>query len=368
MKAQCAFDTFQKAVHVTHQVATKQASLPVLSGILIIAKEKTVVVRSTNLQVGFEITLPAEVEEEGVVVVDAQTMQRTTSTLQRKKKIRLQYIEGEGELAVEVDGSTMKMKTYPPDDFPTLPRITEGTILRVPVEKFSDAVRSVAYAASKSDIKPELSSVYIYPEGEYLTMVATDSFRLAERKVIIKNLPEFDGILIPVKNIQDLIRVFGDVEGELEITIGENQIMITVGSVFATSRIIDGSFPDYRQIIPKDSTTKATFLTQDIQQALRLVTVFSDRYNQIDLHISPTDKLCTLSSAHSDVGSTVTHLDAVLEGEALDMRINHTYLSDALSSISEDSIEVSCSGASRPIILRPVGSGLFTYLIMPMTR
>jgi DNA polymerase-3 subunit beta len=368
MHIQCNFEQLQKAIQSTQHIASKQASLPILSGVLLSARNGKIILRTTNLQVGFEVLVEGDIEKEGEVVVDAQVIQRIVTSVKKEKKAELIFNDESGELRIVMGTTELTVKTYPTDDFPTLPQDIVGVDISVPRDEFIMAVKAVVASASRSDIKPELSSVYMYQNGEEIVLVATDSFRLAEKKMHVKSLPDFDGILIPVKNMQDFIKVCAEAGSTIDFIIGENQLSARSGPMFATMRILDGNFPDYRQIIPKDVATSATMLVQDLVQTLRLVTIFSDKYNQIDLSINPSAKECTIASSHTDIGSSVNHIDAALEGDILETRINHTYVSDALQVINEDSITISSSGPSKPLVIRPVGTHDFVYLIMPMTR
>ncbi len=206
MIATCLLEKLSNAVGKIEKLATKQAGLPILAGILIVVKEGVIVLRATNLHVGAEITIAAQTKEDGIVVIDAQVLQRTLSSLGKEKKVSLALKDG--NIVLETEKTNLLIKAYAPDDFPTLPRDIQGVKFVIPVEKFLNGVESVYYSASRSDIKPEISSVYIYEEGGDIIFVATDSFRLAEKKIQIKDIPEFDGVLIPVKTLQRLYDSF----------------------------------------------------------------------------------------------------------------------------------------------------------------
>ena len=219
-----------------------------------------------------------------------------------------------------------------------------------------------------SDIKPEIASIYMYPDGNEIVFVATDSFRLAEKKVKVKDLPEFDGVLVPIKNIQDIIKVFSSDKGSVDVVIGDNQISFTTEDIYLTSQLIDGVYPDYRQILPQEFNTEITTLSGDLLQAVRMTNIFADRFNQVDLVINPEEKKVTLASHNADVGENTTQIDAVIEGESIATSINHRYLSDVFQSITTDSIKVGFVAENKPMILEGVGDGSFLYLIMPMNR
>ena len=253
------------------------------------------------------------------------------------------------------------------DDFPTIPRVT-GTDFEIDSKKLIDGIKSVYYSSSPSDIKPEISSVYVYTNEDNLVFVSTDSFRLAEKKIKMKGLPEIEGILIPFKNIAEIMRVFGEINGVIKVCFSKNQISFSADGVYLTSRVIDGVFPDYRQIIPKTSGTNATVLKQDLLNALKISNIFSDKFNQVNLRISPKEKVFELSSANNDVGENKTYLDAAISGEDIELGFNYKYFLDCFQSITTDSISIKFSGASSPLVVSPVSDPSFLYLIMPMNR
>ena len=162
--------------------------------------------------------------------------------------------------------------------------------------------------------------------------------------------------------------MFGEFGGPIKVCFNKNQISFSSDSIYLTSRIIDGIFPDYRQIIPKDSSTDAVVLKQDLLNALKLSNIFSDKFNQVNLKISPKEKVFELSSVNNDIGENKTYLDAVLNGESIELGFNYKYFLDCLQSVTTDSLSIKLSGISRPIVISPISDSSFTYLIMPMNR
>ena len=184
----------------------------------------------------------------------------------------------------------------------------------------------------------------------------------------MKGLEEISGILIPFKNISEILKVFGEATGIVKVCFNKNQISFSSDKVYLTSRIIDGVFPDYHQIVPKTSETSATVLKQDLLNALKLSNIFSDKFNQVNLKITPKEKIFELSSANNDVGENKTYLDAAITGEDIELGFNYKYFLDCFQSITTDSVSIKFSGATSPITISGVGDTSFTYLIMPMNR
>lgn len=348
------------------KVSAKNPNLPVLSCILLIVKNKQLILRSTNLDLGIESTIPVKVEKEGIIAVPAVTFYQTIVSTHGSNTVSLEI--NDGNLNVTTSISKTIIKALPHDDFPTLPTIQKPQKLTMKVADILDGIRSVWYSASLTSIKPEQSSVYLYPHGKNIVFVSTDSFRLAEKTVPSPRTTEFPPILIPLKNLSDIIRVFEYKGGEVEVHLSETQISFLFDKLYLTSRLVDGDFPDYKQIIPKEQTTEAVVLKQDLVSAFKKITIFADRFNQVSFSVKPSKKVFTLSSSNSDVGETVETVNAALSGDDLNINFNHKYVTDCLQSIHSDSVSLVFSGINKPIVVKGVSDNTFLYLVMPMNR
>ncbi len=365
MKIECSVEKIKNATAQVERITGKNLTLPILNSILLIASGKSLKLRSTNLSLGIEIEIPAKIEKEGIVAVSGTILNAVFSNITQNDTVFLE--EEGGTLLVKTKKSKIKLKNQSHEDFPTIP-LVNGTSFEIEAKKLIDGIKSVYYSSSFSDIKPEISSVYIYTNAESLTFVSTDSFRLAEKKIKIKGLSEITGLLIPFRNISEILKVFGELQGMIKVCFNKNQISFSSDNIYLTSRIIDGIFPDYKQIIPKDFSTEAVLLKQDLLNALKLSNVFSDKFNQVNLRIDPKEKIFELSSFNNDVGENKTYLDAVEKGDEIELSFNYKYFLDCFQSINTDSVSVKMSGSSRPIVISPVSDPSFTYLIMPMNR
>ncbi len=365
MKAECGSEKLKSAILQAEKITGKNLTLPILNSILLIASGSSIKLRSTNLSLGVEIEVPAKVEKEGVIAVSGSVLAGMFSNVFQNESVEISGEEG--NLLVKTKKSRVRLKGQPSEDFPTIP-IVSGKEFEIEAKKLTDGIKSVYYSSSVSDIKPEISSVYMYSEGDNLVFVSTDSFRLAEKKTKIKGIEEIPGILIPFKNVAEILRVFGEMDEKVKVCFNKNQISFSSNNIYLTSRVIDGVFPDYRQIIPKEYKTEVVVLKQDLLNALKLSNVFSDKFNQINLSIKPKEKIFELSSQNSDVGENKTYLDAALKGEGIDLSFNYKYFLDCFQSINSDSVVIKLSQSSRPMVISGNGDATFTYLIMPMNR
>jgi DNA polymerase-3 subunit beta len=365
MKLECSIEKIKNALMIVDRITGKNLTLPVLGSVLWVATGKTLKLRATNLNIGIEMEVPAKIEKEGVIAIKSDILSSLFSVLSGDQMVSFELIND--NLSVKTKTNTIILKSISSDDFPTIP-VIEGENLLIPAKKFLEGIKSVYYSASISEIKPEIGSVYIYPEDDLLVFVATDSFRLAEKKVKIKQKLSFDGILIPFKNTIEIIKVLDVIEGDVKITLHKNQISFSTPNIYLTSRIIDGAFPDYKQIIPKSPTTEVTLLKQDFISSLKVSNVFSDKFNQVTFNIKPTERVFEIEAKNSDVGENITLITAAMSGENITLNFNYKYIIDCFISIGSDSLVLEFSGNNRPMIIKPIGDSSFMYLVMPMNR
>ncbi|MEI6057798.1 MAG: DNA polymerase III subunit beta [bacterium] len=368
MNIECNQEKLIEAISQVEKITGKHMTLPVLSCVFLEAKKNnTLTLKATNLDLGAEVIISAKVHEEGVAAVSPSILGSFVSGLKAGEKgITLKVVQG--NLEIKTANTNGTIKTMPHEDFPNIPKIQNGNKFTISAVDFVKGLKSVWYSASVSGIKPELSSVYVYCETGFIVFAATDSFRLAEKKIKMKKEVDFGQILIPFKNISEIVRVLEKVSDEVDVELNKNQISFNHKGFYLVSRVIDGVFPDYRQIIPKDKKTEALVLKQDLLNTLKLSHIFSDKFNQINIKLLPSKGTFEIKTKNSDVGEAVNTIDAEVSGEDIEINFNYRYIADAFQSIDADSITLSFSGLNRPMVVRPVSDASFTYIVMPMNR
>jgi DNA polymerase-3 subunit beta len=365
MKLECGIEKIKNAIFQVERITGKNLTLPVLNSILFIATGKSLKLRATNLSLGIEIEIPAKIEKEGIMAISGSVLVGIFSNISQSENVLIE--EKDGNLLIKTKKTQIKLKGQPHEDFPTIPKV-DGTTFEIESKKLVDGIKSVYYSSSLSDIKPEISSVYMYTNEDNLIFVSTDSFRLAEKKIKVKGIEKITGILIPFKNIPEILRVFGEFSGDMKVCFNKNQISFSSNNSYLTSRVIDGIFPDYRQIIPKEFTTDVVVLKQDLLNALKLSNIFSDKFNQVNLLVKPKSKIFELSSQNNDIGENKTYLDAAMSGEDVELSFNYKYFFDCFQSINTDSVSIKLNQSSKPLVVLGINDSSFTYLIMPMNR
>lgn len=366
MRITIQLEKLSQFVSKVEKVAGKNPSLPILSCILFEVVDKTLTMRATNLDLGVEAKVQVSDAEDGRIAVPASILSSYLGQLSGEREVTLR--DKSGNLSIESSKGKSLIKALESDDFPTLPSVEAGVEVVLEAKDVVDGLRSVWYSAAISSMKPELASVYVYAEGHYLTFVATDSFRLAEKRVSLAHPVEFPGLLIPQRNVGEIVRILDSVDGEIRVMFDKNQVAFKSRSLDLVSRVIDATFPDYRQIMPKESVTDVVLLKQDFVQALRLSTLFSDSFNQVHFSIPANGESVTLSCKSSERGENEYAVPATVSGNELEINFNHRYLMDCMSSLKSDSISLKFSGPHKPLVIRGVSDSSFTYLAMSMNR
>jgi DNA polymerase-3 subunit beta len=334
-----------------------------LSNILFTISGQTLFIRATNLEIGVEgeINLETKVDSDTSFVIDAGLL-----------KNFLQQVKNGGKTTIEISESSATFKTAKSEaliaiqdggDFPTLPTIQDDhTKLSLPADEFVQGIISVNYASATSTMKPELSSIYIHTHNGELFFVATDTFRLAERVLPSRSFNDQISLLVPSANALELTKLI-EPEDELELQFDSNLLQINQHKLKLTARVVDGNFPDYRQIIPAEFDVKATGLFHDLESALRLSSIFADKYYQVTLDFK--DDSLILESKGSEQGKSITSVPVSIDGQNVESKFNQKYLIEPLSSLKGDNVVFELS-PNKPMMMSNPADNTFRYLVMPM--
>ncbi len=367
MKLECRKEEIGKAVSYAEKIASKNNNTPILKCLYLEAKKGALVIRATNLDVGIEISIVAKVEKEGVLAVPASFLNGFISNMKGDGNITLQEVSG--NINVSTKSHSTLIKCLPHQDFPLIPKTDSPTPITLPATDLASGFKSVWYSASISSLKPELSSIYVYSAENNLVFVATDAFRLAEKKVKTKESLDFQPILIPSKNAVEIVRVIeGAIGDEVNVLIDKNQIAFAFKNTYITSRVIDGVFPDYKPLIPKGAETEAIILKQDFIDTLKIANVFADKFNKITIQVHPKEKSFEIKTKNADVGESSNLVPGSLTGEDVDINFNYKNIADVFQSINSDSLSLSFNGLNKPLLIRGVSDNTFSYIVMPMNK
>lgn len=352
------------ALELVGRISTKHVTLPVLQCVRLEATTEGITLQATNLEISIEIPLPGTVSEPGVVAVPAQIFLQSIQFISQKEvTLRTE----EQVLQLETDSTNTSIKTFSDEEFPNLHQL-QGEELPVQGAAFAYGIKSVAFSASQTSIKPELGSVFIQQKKEHsLTFVATDSFRLMEKTISQKNLVFDESIMIPHKNALELARIIDTLKDDPVLVVSENQVALRFPSgAYVSSRLVTGNFPDYQQIIPKEYVTHVNVLKNDLLRSFKKTNIFLNKFRQVSLMI--TESNLTISSQNNEVGHTTDTVRAQVEGDELTLNFNQQYIMDPLSHINDDSVRMSFAGIGRAMVMEGVTDKSLRYLVMPMNK
>lgn len=366
MKFSTTKEKILSGVLIAERVTGKKETLPVLSCVVIDASSKSAELRATNLEAGIEVSVPCDVDEKGVVAVPATVLSQTLRSIGGDK---VSFKTEDGNLVIESKGTRTLIKAVPHEEFPALSKGSEKRGVSVMREVLVRGIQAVSYAASPSMIRPELGSIYLSFNSGALLCVATDSFRLAEKTISGAGSKEEVEVLIPLKHALELTHILEHILGDrVDIYADESQLTVSGEGIRFVSRVVEGTFPDYKTIIPKGFTTEATILKNDFSDMLKKARVFSGNDQHVGLHVYPKKKIFSATARSPEVGEMSDSIDAALSGDDIDINFHIGYLSDCFSSIESDSLVLGFSGSGKPLVIRGVSDAAFTYLVMPLNR
>lgn len=362
MKFECKGTVFIKAVQQVSRARSKVQSQNQLQDIHLEVSNHLLTLRATNLELFCEKSIPVKGVVNGVCLLQGETLLRIISTF-NSSDVTLVCEINEGVFTITTDKGIVEIKTSVYEDFPTLPK--QGTqIGTIPKESFVTLLKEVAFCSATTDIKPEISSVFIYTKDDLIYSVATDSYRLAEKT--IRNDKDLDfSFLIPQKHIGEILQILND-EEEILLSKNESILSLTGETVTLSINTITGHFPDYQQLFPKEFTTKVEVSKEELQKALILTTFFNEQYSQVECIF--TDNKCTVHSKNEKIGQVTHTIEATKEGGDIEVKYNNKFFLEVLPHIEGDTLTCLFTTPNKPLFIKGNKDITFTYLLMPLNR
>ncbi|KKU10244.1 MAG: polymerase III subunit beta protein [Candidatus Woesebacteria bacterium GW2011_GWB1_45_5] len=365
MKLTVLQESLQKALNTASRFASTRAQLPILGNILFAAHKTNVHLCSTNLEISVAVQIGAKVEKEGKISVPARVISELVANLPKDT------------LTIEVEKEQMKINSkgfsstvlgMDPSDFPKIPSsIDKDKSLGVPKSQLVDALSQVIFAASVDETRPVLTGVLFILESGSLTLVATDGFRLSQKKIDIKGAKGGVKIVLPKLVLSELGRVETDTDIYLELNQKEKQAIFGLGDTVLTSRLLEGEYPDFEKIIPKKSEIQVFLDKDELLRAVKLASVFArEAANIVKLKILKDSVKVSAESGSS--GSQETNVDAKIEGGARDFEIafNYRFLEEFLNSIKGEEVKMEFSQVDKPGVFTDPTDSSYLHLIMPV--
>ena len=379
MKITILKDKLKEGINIIEKISAKLISLPILNNVLISTEKNFLNLTTTDLEVGVKWWSLIKTEREGKVAVPSRILSSFINFLPNK----LVNLELEDfNLKIKCENYETTIKGVNPEDFPIIPQVSDEEKIEVQIKSFCKSLSSVVDIASLSSTKPEISGVYFIFQKNLITMAATDSFRLGEKKIYLdspsNNISKDYSLILPQKAAKEIINIFGEKEGVLTIYFSPNQILFETSlsevshpQIQLTSRLIEGDYPNYQEIIPKRYDTRIIFSLEEFINQIKLASLFSGKINEIKLKIDSSKNQINFFSQNPDVGEYQSFLIGKVEGKPCEISFNYRFLLDGLlnlSSLQQKKPEavLELTGSEKPGILRLKDEESYLYLVMPI--
>lgn len=371
MKLSCLQENLSKGLSIISRAVATRTTLPITQNVLLSTDQSQLKLAATNLEIAISCWVGAKIENEGAITVPARVFNEFISSLPSDIiSLNLKH----HTLELKCGRYEARINGLDAADFPPIPQVGDGFRTKMKAEDLKQAISQVAFAAATEESRPVLTGVQTEFEGGRLTLAAADGFRLAvHRSNLLEPVKDKVSMIIPAKAYNELNRLMTDPEQEVEITLNtqKSQILFKMKNIEMVSQLIQGTFPNYTQLIPQTYTTKARIDVAEFQRAIKMASIFArDGSGIARLIITPgatveAGKL-TISARADEIGDNIGEIDALVDGEAAKIAFNARYLSDVLSVIKQAQVSLEVTTPSNPGVIRPVGADNYDHVVMPM--
>jgi len=381
MKIQSLLENFKRGILIAEKIIGKNLTLPILSNILLEAEKGQLKVSATNLEIGVVCSLRAKIEKEGKIAVPGRVLGSYLSNIPGDSKMTIEVKEQTLYLASE--GNRAVIKGVDAKDFPIMPKPQSEHLFEVGASIFQNNILKVVATAALSETRQELTGVYLGFGKNSLTLAATDSFRLAEAVIKIgkndagssyqKFIAKNNAIIVPAKTMQEVARSIGEESGNVKVYIGESQIFFEINETIFVSRLIDGKYPEYKQVIPKEFASGVFVGRENLVKAIRTASIFSDsKSREVKFYTKGGDNKIKVESQSVETGENVTEVSCRCEAKGENIiAFNNRYLLDALVSFSSEMVYLGFNDNFGPVIFREVQEenkldSNYLHIVMPI--
>jgi DNA polymerase-3 subunit beta len=369
MKLSIGKERLLSALGIAARGASTRSAIQTLAGVMIRAGDGKVELQATDMELGVRVSVDVAPERDGVVVVPARLLLDVVRSLP-KDEVTLEYRSSQGDVELVSGPASFHLRTLPADEFPNLPEIGDAAVVRVPAQAFVETVNRVARAASRDETRPHLTGVLVSAAEKELRMVATDSYRLSVKETTLDDALE--GTLeanVPARTLQELSRVAGAEggDGQIEIASLEHQVVFRVGSVTLSSRLVEGRFPNYKQLLPETFEHELRVNGAELVEVVRRISLLAQK--NAPLRMKFTDGQLEISAQTPDIGEASESLPIPFKGEGLEIGFNPDFLREGLESVEADELILKLISPLRPGLIESGGdneNGSFLYLVMPI--
>ncbi|MDR0957218.1 MAG: DNA polymerase III subunit beta [Candidatus Nomurabacteria bacterium] len=361
MKVVLTQEKLAKSLATVGRIVTSKISLPVLSSVMMRTDNGHLVLSTTNLEVAITESISAKIEKEGAVTVPVKLLTDFVSNLP-KTDVMIEVTDN--KMSIEAGTYKSVINTTNIEDFPEIPEMTPKNKLSIPVEFFKKSVAGTALAVSSDMTRPILTGVYVYSQDGELCFVATDGFRLAEKKVM--KCDDEIAAIVPASTLNDVVRILNDGISEVNIGFSDDQINFKLGDILITSRLISGKFINYKQLIPEKTEISAVINRGEFVRTTKISEIFArESAGSIVIEVDSKKSTVNVRSIASQIGENSGEIEATVSGDGT-ITLNSKFLLDALNQIDGEDIKIQFSGKMAPILLTSDKNDDYKHIIMPV--
>jgi DNA polymerase-3 subunit beta len=373
MKVSVKQDQLARGISIVSRAVATRSTLPVLGNILLATDGEQLKLAATNLEIGVTHWTDARVEAEGAITVPARQLADYVNALPPDRVV-MELNARTQTLHLKCARYDANIKGVDASEFPVIPTIGDHNRISIEADVLREMIAQASFAAAQDDSRPVLTGVLARFDADSVTFAAADGFRLSvKRAALSSQIAAPVTVIIPSRALQDVARIIGDQEEPVEIAITENrsQVLFHLASTDLVSQLIDGNFPDYNQIVPKNLTTRTVMSTAELQNAVKAASVFArESSNIVRLNIAPENEMgggrVVIASQSAETGDNVGEIDATVDGDPIEIAFNARFLSDVLNVLNASQVALETSTPASPGVVKPVGRDDFTHVIMPM--
>jgi DNA polymerase-3 subunit beta len=366
-------DQLSQALRVAGRAVAARSPLPITANVLVATEGSRLKISATNLEIAITTWIDATVATEGGIALPARLLSEFVDTLPAEP-VELTVKEGSHSAHVRSGRFEATIRGMSADDFPVIPTAGEEAAATVDAQQLRDMLDQVVFAAAMDDTRPVLTGVLATFSGNQITLTATNGFRLATRAGELASAAAGDfSIIIPAKTLNELARILPDGEAPVQIAVtpNRNQVVFRTDDLHVVSRLVEGTYPNYRQIIPTKFSTKVVVSTEELMKATKIASFFSrDNSNIITLEVQPGGEAgvgsVVVSGAAAELGEDRGELDAVVNGGETRISFNSRYVSDVLGVLHADQVGLELTGPNSAAVFKPIDAADYTHVVMPM--
>ena len=360
MKLTVKQKNLKRAIGLVEKVVSKNTSLPILGNILIKTENGRLRLSATNLELGINTLIGVKIEEVGEITVPARIFSDFINTVQDEE---ITLVTKNNTLTINATQYKTSILGFDPKDFPIIPKIKSESIVSIPAKMFKGTLVRVLDSIAVSETRPELAAVLMQIKDNQGIFVSTDIFRLSEVTLPL-SASGSASIIIPRNTVTELIRMCTDLEGDVQIKYSDNQVAFLAEDIELVSRVVDGTYPPYKNVIPEKFISRALIKRNELENNVRLAGLFASSIS--DVKISCSEDKLKITARNSDKGEIETDVPAILKNEPFELSLNYRYLLDGIKNMASNEVILEFTGAGSPLVMRPSDDKSFVYLIMPL--